>query len=246
MILELDWGNSLLKWRVLKVGAVVARGVLESVDDLSVALGEAGVVPTVCRMVSVRDEKETAQLCDAVVSAWGIAVHVAQPQLTLAGVVNGYEDYRRLGLDRWLALVGAAKLADHGCLVIDLGTAVTADYVSRDGQHLGGFICPGVRLICGELRSHTRRIEFSGDEADQAFRTPGRNTGDAVRRGALLMLRGFVEGQLDLASSWLGADFEVFVTGGDAGLVVDLLPRARLVPELVFLGLAHACPLQEA
>jgi type III pantothenate kinase len=246
MILELDWGNSLIKWRALGAGVVVARGALESIADLPVSLRGAQIRPSVCRLVSVRSEGETAQLCDAVVGEWGIAVHVAQAQEVLAGICNGYEDYQRLGLDRWLALVAAAKLSAQGCLVLDLGTAVTADYVDRDGRHLGGFICPGVKMMCGELRSHTRRIEFSGDAPDAEFRRPGRNTGDAVRRGALLMLRAFVEAQLGLAGEWLGEHFEVFVTGGDAALVADLMPQARVVPDLVFLGLAHACPLQEA
>lgn len=246
MILELDWGNSLIKWRAIQADAVLARGTVESAVDVFVAVRSAGITPDVCRMVSVRGEAETAQLREAVAAEWRIPVHVAQPQKVLAGVTNGYEDYSRLGLDRWLALVAAARLAKHGCLVLDLGTAVTADYVSRSGQHLGGFICPGIKMMCGELRSHTRRIEFAGDQPDAEFQRPGRNTGDAVRRGALLMLRAFVEGQLALADEWLGEGFEVFVTGGDAALVLDLLPRARLLGDLVFLGLAYACPLQEA
>lgn len=245
MILELDCGNSRIKWRALEGTMVRARGVSDSPGDLLAGVQAAGIVPLVCRMVSVRSEAETAELHDAVAGEWGIQVQVAQPAHALAGVSNGYEDYLRLGLDRWLALVGAAGMARRGCLVLDLGTAVTADYVCAEGRHLGGFIAPGVRMMCGELRLHTRRIQFSGDESDESFRRPGTNTGDAVRRGSILMLRGFVEGQLQLAREWLGEDFAVFVTGGDAALVMDLVPWAEFVPDLVFIGLAHACPLLE-
>ena len=41
----------------------------------------------------------------------------------------------------------------------------------------------------------------------------------------------------------LGGGFTVFITGGDAGLVADVVPDARIVPDLVFVGLAMACPL---
>jgi len=57
------------------------------------------------------------------------------------------------------------------------------------------------------------------------------------------MLRGFVMTQLELARSYWGEDFVVFLTGGDASLVSEVVPRARVVPDLVFVGLAMACPL---
>ncbi len=41
-----------------------------------------------------------------------------------------------------------------------------------------------------------------------------------------------------------GEDFEVFLTGGDAFLVEDMIPGARVMPDLVFIGLAIACPLE--
>jgi type III pantothenate kinase len=57
------------------------------------------------------------------------------------------------------------------------------------------------------------------------------------------MLKGFAATQLELARQYLGNDFVVFVTGGDAGLVRGVLPEARLIPDLVFVGLALSCPL---
>jgi type III pantothenate kinase len=72
---------------------------------------------------------------------------------------------------------------------------------------------------------------------------PGRTTVEAVERGCLLMLRGFVLTQLEMARSYWGEDFAVFLTGGDAGLISEIVPEAKVVPDLVFVGLAMACPL---
>ena len=96
-----------------------------------------------------------------------------------------------------------------------------------------------------QLRTHTRRIRYDDLSAEQALlqRTPGRTTVEAVERGCLLMLRGFVMTQLELAREYWGEDFEVFLTGGDASLVKDMVPEARLVQDLVFVGLAVVCPL---
>jgi type III pantothenate kinase len=47
-----------------------------------------------------------------------------------------------------------------------------------------------------------------------------------------------------MARDYWGGGFVVFLTGGDASLVVNMLPDARVVPDLVFIGLAIACPLR--
>lgn len=247
MILELDCGNTLIKWRLIRAAdsAVYAGGVVDSDEELVQAVTRATVAVRACRLVSVRSDEETARLITALEQAFSIECCCARPALELAGVRNGYEQYQRLGLDRWLALVGAYQLARKACLVIDLGTAVTSDFVGADGQHLGGFICPGVPLMRNQLRTHTRRTRYDDAEAAQALKSlaPGRSTAEAVERGCSLMLQGFVRTQLALAVEQLGESFEVFLTGGDASLVIDAMPGVRVMPDLVFIGLAVACPL---
>lgn len=56
------------------------------------------------------------------------------------------------------------------------------------------------------------------------------------------MLRGFVSTQVQLARQYWDDDFVVFLTGGDADLVADVVADARLIKDLVFVGLAVACP----
>ena len=246
MILEMDCGNSFIKWRALDAGVAVSGGVVDSDAGLIAAiLAVPALCITHCRLVSVGSDDETSSLVASIVTTFGVDVQCAQPAKAAAGVSNGYEEYARLGLDRWLAVVGAFELSRSGCLVLDFGTAVTADFVAADGQHLGGFICPGMPLMRDQLRTHTRRIRYDDLSAEQALlqRTPGRTTVEAVERGCLLMMRGFVLTQLELAREYWGQDFEVFLTGGDAGQVKDMLPDARLVQDLVFVGLAVVCPL---
>ncbi|SDV11385.1 pantothenate kinase [Pseudomonas mucidolens] len=248
MILELDCGNSFIKWRVFDpVKAVAfAEGIVGSdvalIDSL-IALPD--LLLTRCRLVSVRAAEETSKLVDALVHAFGVTVSCATSATQMAGVRNGYKDFERLGLDRWLAMLGGFKLASGACLVLDFGTAATADFIAADGEHLGGFICPGMPLMRNQLRTHTRKIRYNDEAAEQALErlSPGRTTVEAVERGCTLMLRGFVLTQLELARSYWGEDFTVFLTGGDADLVSAAVPQAELVPDLVFIGLAMACPL---
>lgn len=248
MILELDCGNSFIKWRVTRMSGacVVAGGVVDSDQDLLEAVAAVeGIALMHCRLVSVRTEEETAKLVEAIDQRFMVRAVCAEPAQEWAGVRNGYEEYQRLGLDRWLAVLGAFHLAHAACVVIDLGTAATSDFVTADGDHLGGFICPGMPLMRGQLRTHTRRIRYDDLSAEKAVSvlSPGRNTVEAVERGCTLMLRGFVLTQVEQARAHLGGDFRVFLTGGDAELAREVVPQAQIVPDLVFIGLAMACPL---
>ncbi|MFG0767036.1 pantothenate kinase [Pseudomonas sp. TYF_15] len=248
MILELDCGNSFIKWRVIHVAdAVIEGGGIVDSDQALVAevAALASVHLTGCRIVSVRSEEETDALCAVIAEAFAVQARVAHPVREMAGVRNGYDDYQRLGMDRWLAVLGAFHLAKGACLVIDLGTAAKADYVSADGEHLGGYICPGMPLMRSQLRTHTRRIRYDDASAERALASlsPGRSTVEAVERGCVLMLQGFASTQLEQARVLWGEEFTVFLTGGDAPLVREALPQARVVPDLVFVGLAMACPL---
>ncbi|TFH77206.1 MULTISPECIES: pantothenate kinase [Pseudomonas] len=248
MILELDCGNSFIKWRVLdaEAGALVAEGVVDSDEALVGSLRSLDKLSLgKCRLVSVRTEEETNLLIGFLKREFDISVVCATPAREMSGVKNGYEDYERLGLDRWLAMLGGFHLAGGACLVLDFGTAVTADFISSEGEHLGGFICPGMPLMRNQLRTHTRKIRYGDLAAERALAShaPGRNTVEAVERGCSLMLRGFVLTQLEMARSYWGDSFSVFITGGDAELVSDVVPEARVVPDLVFVGLAMACPL---
>ncbi|PWB29100.1 pantothenate kinase [Pseudomonas sp. SDI] len=249
MILELDCGNSFIKWRVIRGagGAIVSGGVVDSDQALIAAVKMLHVEAlSRCRLVSVRTEDETAQLAAALVEAFALTVTRASAAKSLAGVSNGYEEFERLGLDRWLALLGGYHLAKRACVVIDLGTAVTSDFVNAEGEHLGGFICPGMPLMRNQLRTHTRRIRYDDVSAERALTSlePGRSTVEAVERGCMLMLHGFVLTQIEQARAHWGDDFTLFITGGDADLAHQVAPQARVVPDLVFVGLAIACPLE--
>ena len=192
MILELDCGNSFIKWRVLKaaLGAVFSEGVVDSdlalLDSLK-ALN--GLELRKCRVVSVRTAEETDALIAIIEREFGISVVCAKPAREMSGVKNGYEEYERLGLDRWLAMLGGFHLASGGaCLVLDFGTAVTADFVAGDGEHLGGFICPGMPLMRNQLRTHTRKIRY-GDLAAERAQAVDDHTLAALRLDALKQAR---------------------------------------------------------
>ena len=246
MILELDCGNTLIKWRLLDRGGRIRDGdMAPDLLELQRLLGGQERDIRGCRLVSVRSEAETQVIVDQLASWLKRLPLVARPSESLNGVRNGYTDYQRLGMDRWLAPVAGYELAGRACVVIDLGTAVTSDLVDDAGRHLGGFIAPGTKLLRATLLEHTRLVRYENKVSwDLIDPSPGMNTAEAVECGCGLMLSGFVQEQLRVARRLLGDDPVVILTGGDAGAVAPLLPGStRIVPDLVFRGLALACPM---
>lgn len=247
MILELDCGNTLIKWRLLDSGGRNRDGdMAPDLVELQRLLGGQEREIRGCRLVSVRSAEETQVVVDQLTSWLKHRPMVALPVRELNGVRNGYTDYQRLGMDRWLALVAGYQLAGGACVVIDLGTAVTSDFVDASGQHLGGFIAPGSKLLRATLLQHTRLVRYEDKASwDLLEPSPGMNTAEAVECGCGLMLSGFVQEQLRVARRLLGEEPAVILTGGDAASMMGVLSdTAQVVPDLVFRGLALACPME--
>ena len=244
MILEIDCGNTLIKWRVFDASSqlVSISGAAHDLDALMRELCERTPESIASvRIVSVRSDAETDALVRALQNKFSVTVSLACSSTYLSGVTNGYAQPHLLGTDRWLALVSAYDLMRSACLVLDLGTAVTSDFVTAKGLHLGGYICPGVRLMREQLGRHAGRINIhQGARTD--CRIPGITTAEAVEGGTQLMLSGFVDTQINIAREVLGETFSVVITGGDASLIAASLTSAVIVPDLVFRGLRLAIP----
>ncbi|SDT11993.1 type III pantothenate kinase [Halopseudomonas litoralis] len=246
MILELDCGNTLIKWRLLdREGRVRDGDMAPDLVELQRLLGGQEREIHGCRLVSVRSEEETQVILDQLTSWLKRHPMLARPGTALAGVYNGYADATRLGMDRWLALVAGYHLCGRACVVIDLGTAVTTDFVDAEGRHLGGYIAPGSKLLRGSLLSHTRLIRYDDSvHGDLRVPQPGTSTAEAVEFGCELMLSGFVREQLRIAQQLLGDNPAIILTGGDAAGMKDVLPAgSQVIGDLVFRGLALACPM---
>lgn len=247
MILELDCGNSYVKWRIingiseLPIADGIANKVLDIVEDLHSRQLMANIAR--CRMVSVRGDLETAEIVRTLSNMLHVKVDRASPGCSAGSVINGYREPERLGVDRWLAIIAAYDLCKQACVVIDLGTAITVDLVTQDGVHLGGYIAPGAALLRGQLIAHAQRVRYDVAESSLALRdlSPGQSTAEAVERGCLIMVRSYISTQIEYAEAYLGNELKIFVTGGDMALAKDF-PSAVYVPDLVFRGLAMACP----
>jgi len=147
------------------------------------------------------------------------------------GVTSRYERPDQLGPDRWAALVAARALHSGACLVVNAGTATTADVLSAEGEFLGGLILPGVDLMRFVLHEHTGRLPL---QEGRFVRTP-RNTIDAIETGCRHAQAGAIERMFRIA----GTGAQCLVSGGAGKALIEQLGiPCRYVENLVLEGLA--------
>ena len=239
MILLFDVGNTRIKYAMLRAGVIVAGKSVATAEDGALDSLLEGIrdTPEAIYLASVGNEAITALLITSCSTNWGITPVSLGSTQQCAGVNNAYTDAITLGVDRWAAIIGAYHLVNGAALIVDCGTACTADLVDRQGQHLGGAITPGLRMLRDSLGLGTIGIgETSEFIKAQEW---GRSTAECINSGVNSVLVAFIEKKAAQAATTVGDEVVVFLTGGDAPTLLESLKlEVRYEKELVFLGMA--------
>lgn len=147
-----------------------------------------------------------------------------------------------VGIDRLVAAVAANRLraADRPAVVVDLGTAITVDLVSADGEFLGGAIMPGIGLSARALHEFTDLLPLLDMPGlGQPPPALGTATLEALTAGIYWGAVGGIRELIARLGQVAGSPCDVLLSGGAAPAVAGLLgDSARYVPHLVLAGLA--------
>lgn len=124
-----------------------------------------------------------------------------------------YRTPHTLGSDRIAAAVGAWNEAPgRNMLVIDAGSAITIDFVGKDGKYNGGNIAPGIKMRLKALHEYTSRLPMVEKDGDTP--TMGYDTETAIRSGVINGICHEIEGYINEFKQKY-CDVLVFLTGGD-------------------------------
>ena len=137
--------------------------------------------------------------------------------LTDTGMPIRYANPEEVGADRIVNGVAAFHRYGGPCIVVDLGTAITFDAISRSGEYLGGVIAAGIGISVEALFNKTARLPFV------AFQRPGAiigaNTVTSMQSGLYYGALGAIDGITERLIQELGADTRTIATGGQAALI---------------------------
>lgn len=241
MILEIDWGNSRIKWRLRGESGTLAADAAAGDDLDAVAAQIAATFPsslslTAIRVASVRPEGHEARMTEWAQKQWQLAPRFARSVAYRGGVVNAYTRPELLGVDRWLGLLAARSVSTESAVVIQAGTALTADLLDSQGQHLGGYIAPGWQTMRRALSQSTARVHSEQAPPECVHLEPASDTAAAVEAALSAMVIGFVQN----ACAQLSEPARLIVAGGDAGVICSHFSHAIYWPDIVLDGLAVA------
>lgn len=149
-----------------------------------------------------------------------------------------FSDIHGMGIDRKYGLIGAYSVVKPPFVVIDCGTAITINPLTRDKKALGGVILPGIETQARSLADFTDLLPYVQiHHTDKYF---GQSTVEAINcgiyqsvcGGVLSILRGISETHFD------GEIPKVLITGGQGQLLQKGLPiKSVYNPDLVLFGI---------
>jgi type III pantothenate kinase len=163
-----------------------------------------------------------------------------KPLVVEAGVKTGIrirlDNPREVGTDRVVGAVAAHYLYGEPVIIIDLGTAITFDIISEDGDYLGGAIVPGINIALEALFARTAMLPRI--ELVRPKKVIGRNTVSAMQSGIIFGYISLMEGMVQRIDKELGAKSKVVATGGYAYQIAKETPVIDIInPDLVLTGL---------
>ncbi|MDE7181247.1 MAG: type III pantothenate kinase [Muribaculaceae bacterium] len=218
-ILTVDIGNTALKVCVFE-GDHLIQSSVGIIPDMAGVLEAVGAMLTfnsadgaaICSVGA-----DPAPLVELLAGEYELPVVALNPETPLPVEVR-YGTRTTLGADRVAAAVGVSS-PDCPVLVVDAGTAVTADLVAGE-CFLGGNISPGLKLRFRSLADYTSRLPLvTPDGATPDF---GHDTVTAIRSGVVRGLVAEIACDVERARK-ISDNLKIVLTGGDASFLAPLL-----------------------
>lgn len=241
-VLLIDHGNTRIKWVWAREGEIETGRANRGLFEAFAADVENGDHPTpdAVRISSVAGDQSTREVAKFCKERWGVKVQQMASQREQGGVRNAYSRPDTLGVDRWLAIVGAARQYGMPVVVWDMGTASTLDAVDSRGRHLGGMIYPGPATMLRSLVNDTklnvpRDFESAGIIS---WVGAGQSTDECILKGVLAAQVGTLNQFLRHVSLQMSGKPQLIATGGAAEKILPLLDFEYIHdPWLVFRGM---------
>ena len=168
-----------------------------------------------------------------------------EPLFIQAGIKTGlklrYSNPKEIGADLIAAAMGAVQLfPEKNLIIIDLGTAITAELVSKNKEFLGGVIMPGLKISVDALAGGTANL--TSVEIMRPEHVFGSSTTEAIQAGLYYGTAGSIKEFCHLFKKnvFHGEDAVVIGTGGFARTFEEYRLFDKIIPGLVLSGVKRA------
>jgi len=150
-------------------------------------------------------------------------------------IINRYRKPKEVGQDRLVNAFAGLKLFGKGLILVDFGTAVTFDVVSKKGEYLGGLIFPGMDLSLDALYFKTALLPRISIK--KPISLIGTDTITSMNNGIVFGMAGVCDEIIErLLGKFRG--YKVIATGGNVDFIKKYSRKMKVVrPFLTLEGL---------
>lgn len=163
-----------------------------------------------------------------------------EPLIVGPGIKTGipilYKNPAEVGADRIVNAVAGLEKYGGPLIIVDFGTAITFDVVSKKGEYLGGAIFPGLQISMEALYKSTAKL--SPVDLVKPEHVIGKSTMESIQAGTIYGFVGMIENIVEKMQAELGQTAKVIGTGGLLKVIADQVPTIQTIdPFLTLEGL---------
>ena len=199
----IDIGNSAIKWALFNEREIVNNGyvISHNIYDLPKVSADFYIISSTIGYDNIYEQIRTI---------YPNIIYL--DHTTPLPITNDYKTPHTLGPDRLAAAIGAFTQVHNDVLVIDIGTAITYDYISASGHFKGGNISPGISMRLKALHEHTAKLPLINTIGDIPLL--GYDTDTAIRSGVVNGIKYEIEHYIE-GFFLKKPNIDIFLTGGE-------------------------------
>ena len=215
-LLALDIGNTAVtygffeKKRLQRHGSVVHYDIPKIIKNWS----KSGAVINTYVLISSVVPFMTLKIKKAL---WGSGTKIGVIGSSLkVPLRHRYRNIKQLGSDRVLNIYGALQMYKPPILILDFGTAITADYISGKGVFEGGMIIPGPEIAFQTLIHRAALLPKKSRLPEKSITFLGRTSYECMESGILEGYGAMTDGLVERFKARFGKNLKILATGGFA------------------------------
>lgn len=240
MLLTIDIGNTNINFGIFQGNKIKKRFIIPtrgySLKKLNKKLGKINIESAViCSVVP----KATKVLAKDLKNFLGKPPYIIGKD-TKVPIKNLYRKPKQVGADRLVNAYAGVRLYGSPLIVVDFGTAITFDIISKNKQYLGGIILPGLKISLDALFQRTALLPKI--HLGKPKELIGRDTKESMLSGIVYGVAALVDDLSDRIKKKVGGEALVIGTGGDINLISGYCKKFdKIDKDLTLKGLNLIC-----
>jgi len=216
-LLAVDIGNTNINFGVFQGPKIIKRFYIPSkfysLTKLKKNLGRFVIDDAViCSVVPAA----TKTFVKGLKNAFGVSPHIIGKDIKVP-IKNLYRKPGQVGQDRLVNAYAGVRLYGAPLVVVDFGTAVTFDIISKNKEYLGGMILPGLNISLNALSEHTALLPKVNLSRPKEF--IARDTRNSILSGLVYGFSALADEFSNRIKQKIGQRAQVIGTGGNIRLV---------------------------